>query len=350
MIGKIDFTGVEEFFKISEILERDSDPTEEQWEKLFITPGYKELTKSEFSKEFFIKSFNIAFKPSNKIKLEEAINSSQGISRFLQHYVSVKNNKSKILDKIEELKSTDFQDRIIQYVSKFLPSNKIENYPTISFVVFDNDARGYSIVIMDILFSLCLGETLPLVLAHEYHHYYRNRLLEFDLDSLDSVDVHLVSAVNQIHAEGIADLIDKEQWLKEKIKGTEYEMYAQKYWQYVQQSPEIIKQMNGILIKIANSSDEAEELGKEFERLSPMSGHTLGYFIAKTILDEMGIEAVISDLGNPFMFIRKYNEAVIAKDKMEMSFSQEAMNLLNELERKYITGTVRTGILSLTKN
>ena len=35
-----DFSGIEEFWKIVDILKKDKEPAEEQWQAMFETPGY----------------------------------------------------------------------------------------------------------------------------------------------------------------------------------------------------------------------------------------------------------------------------------------------------------------------
>ena len=66
----VDLSGVERFLEITAILEQDQEPTAEQWDRLFATPGYAVLLKREFSREFFVQRFSLAFKPSKKADLE----------------------------------------------------------------------------------------------------------------------------------------------------------------------------------------------------------------------------------------------------------------------------------------
>jgi ubiquinone/menaquinone biosynthesis C-methylase UbiE len=68
--GNADFSGVERFLALTAILERDQEPSIEQWDRLFSTPGYAVLLKREFRRDFFAGRFRLAFMPSKKTELE----------------------------------------------------------------------------------------------------------------------------------------------------------------------------------------------------------------------------------------------------------------------------------------
>ena len=44
----LDFSGMDEFWKISSTLTKNAEPAKEDWDKLFNTPGYSTLTQSGF--------------------------------------------------------------------------------------------------------------------------------------------------------------------------------------------------------------------------------------------------------------------------------------------------------------
>ncbi len=72
----IDFSGVEKFLELTAMLEKDQEPSLEQWNELFSTPGYDVLITREFRKEFFIERFKSLFSGSTNrlpIKKEERL-------------------------------------------------------------------------------------------------------------------------------------------------------------------------------------------------------------------------------------------------------------------------------------
>ncbi|PID60529.1 MAG: hypothetical protein CR986_03935, partial [Ignavibacteriae bacterium] len=86
------------------ILESDREPSKNEWNKLFKTPGYKVLLATEFSRSFFENSFRLVFKPSEKNNLEEALKSGKNRTH-LNHYIKVRDNKNKIREQQKNIRN-----------------------------------------------------------------------------------------------------------------------------------------------------------------------------------------------------------------------------------------------------
>ncbi len=67
----------------------------------------------------------------------------------------------------------------------------------------------------------------------------------------------------------------------------------------------------------------------------PLSGHPTGFIMANLILEQLGLEALRREVGNPFAFIRHFNRAAEEAGKGELVFSPEALALLSESEREH---------------
>jgi len=89
----LDFSGVEAFWKVGSILSEDKEPEKELWDYLFETPGYAVLTVSEFTPDFFMEKWRVAFKPDYKKEREKALNRGD---RFVEHFVKVWDNKTEL--------------------------------------------------------------------------------------------------------------------------------------------------------------------------------------------------------------------------------------------------------------
>lgn len=334
MMNNFDFSGLIQFLSITALLEKDMEPNSTQWDVLFETPGYKILIESEFKRDFLINCIRTAFKPSEKEKLEHMLNNRQKETRFIEHYVNVKKIRNKIPDFVEKINNCSMGEYIVNKVMEYFPSKDLDKLPMISFLVFDNDARGYTPVVVDIGFAMTVGESLPLLIAHEVHHFYRGKISSINYEEVNKADFNIIWTLNQIHMEGIADQIDKYVLFNEANPLKGMESSTKKYWEYVRQSPSIIKTMDNILSEILNLKDYVE-LSSELIRSVPMSGHPVGFYMAKTIHDEMGKDALIMDIGNPFAFFRRYNEAAKGINVGSPVFSIEAMSVIDRLESKY---------------
>ena len=332
-----DFSGMEQFWKIVSILEKDIEPTAEQWDSLFNTPGYKVLTIQEFSRDFFIKYFSLAFMPSKAEELRIELEKGGIKAEYLKHFVRVKNMKLEIKRQEKKLQSSgSLMADALNYAKEYLPEGMIEDYPLppVSFVIFGNDARGYSPIVVDTLFSIDNGAYLPYLLGHEFHHFYRNKKLTFKFPNEKNADYNIIWTINQIQAEGIADQIDKK-YLIFNGGPFEQEQWAKKYKEYLNASPNIIKEMDELLAEIADSSDNYNKISQKFCELVPMSGHPTGYYMTNLIIEKLGKRALIEQIGNPFAFFRLFNQAAKMKGNDYPIFHKKSINFLSQLEERY---------------
>lgn len=331
---KFDFSGYRQFLNIKETLEQDHEPTTTQWEELFNTPGYKILTKSEFKKEFFVENFMIAYKPSNSEKLNHLLQTSGKQSRFLKHALYVKKNLNKISKHLHDLHtSSRLKIETEKLLSEHLPSNIIKNAqnPTVAFVIFANDARGYTPVVVDIAFSMGYKNYLPYLLAHEFHHFYRNQYATLQLPNEDAADYNLLWVMNQIHLEGMADQIDKEAILLSESALMKDSKRAKQFQQQLKNAPQLMRQMDSLLIEINNAGNRYGILSEEVRTLLPQSGHILGFYMANQIRKQFGKGKLMEEIGNPFHFFRLYQKAA-----KRVKFSSQSMQLLEKLEAQYV--------------
>ena len=336
--SNFDFSGMEQFWKIVSILESDGEPDVEEWNALFDTPGYRVLVEEEFPRDFFIKYFTLAFMPSKENDLKMEMKKGGMAAEFLKHYIRVRNMKKEIKSQERKLmeSSSYILNSAMNLARKYLPSGTVDgcDLPQISFVIFAYDARGYSPIVIDLLFSIDLGAYLPYLLGHELHHFYRNKQLKFRFPKEMSRDRYILWVLNQIQAEGIADLIDKPYLLFNEYGIFNRMKFGKMYKEYLNKSPEIIKKMDDILKKLRCSPEDYDKLNQEFFKIVPMSGHSVGYFMANLIIKKLGKETLIKEMGDPFSFLRLYNEAATMESGYPI-FSKESMDLLYELEEKY---------------
>jgi hypothetical protein len=80
--------------------------------------------------------------------------------------------------------------------------------------------------------------------------------------------------------------------------------------------------------------ERKSELGGKLRDLVPMSGHPTGFFMANVIIDQLGKEILLTEIGNPFAFFRLYN--IAAGKKGVPAFSEDAMAFIGSLEKRYI--------------
>lgn len=327
----IDFSGVEKFLKLTALLEKDQEPTEEQWDDLFATPGYKILLLREFRRDFFIERFKLAFMPSKKEALESKMKQEKGFwAQFLRHYVRAKKQRSLIEEQVARLKALDFMKEALEETREFLPDLPIEEYPPLSFVVFGPDARGYMPVVVDVLYAYDQKDFFISFIAHEFHHYYRN--LHFPY----AQDQSFIWVIDQVQGEGIADQINIGKWFHDKNLYLQYAEKKKGYLDWYAKSPQIIREMGSLFEAAYDHPEKKMEYGQQLKALVPLSGHPTGFYMANLIIEQLGKEILIKDIANPFAFFRLYKQAADKKAGDVATFSEKAIRFIRSLEERYI--------------
>jgi hypothetical protein len=272
--------------------------------------------------------------PSRRDELESAL-TNERLARFLRHYLDVSQRRDELELHLEQLQTTPVVATITRRAETFLPSVKAEESPRVAFVIFANDGRAYEPIVIDLLASVSWD--IESFLAHEFHHWYRNRVLLIDLDRVDDADANLLWTLNQIQAEGIADLIDKRPWVLEGASPPQgAERYAEIYRQNLEATPELLKTLDGLLVQYSGPPETRAAIGAQFRELVPQSGHPTGFYMAALIESRLGPEALTEDVGNPFAFVRAFNEAAARAGRLSLKLSDAAMAVLSDLEQQHL--------------
>lgn len=341
-----DFSGVDQFFKIKKILEQDKHPSEEQWETLFQTPGYRVLIEIEFKRDFFIQYFQMAFMPSRADSLQKELErlaqlreksfNYRWYESALKHYIQIRDHQDSILQFTRKIRDPEMVINARKKAMTLLPSRIPDAFPKIAFLIFGNDARGYDPVVMDIGYVQEYGPHVDLLFAHEIHHYYLDSLWQYDIQKVNKEDESTLWAMGQIYKEGIADQIDKTQAYFTEPVAPAKQKRADRFRREVDNTPQVIAQLDRILQQMVDSPTDRLKHGREFARQVPWSGHPTGYFMARAILNRWGPSMLIRDAGNPFGFFQRYQGAAQQSEGALPRFSARAIDMIRLLEKKYI--------------
>ena len=324
-----EFSGVEKFWDIVKTFERNEEPTPLDWKILFSTPGYKVLTRGEFTQKFFKDNFRLVFKPKKKKELEKALKSGKNRSHLL-HYIKVRDNKNKVKDQVKKLKTDFYNNRVMKKAFQYLPRKKIYGFPPVSFVIFENNGRGSSPIVVDL--AATMEWDFMSFLSHEYHHWYRNKQLKYSENKISNEDRSIITALSLIEAEGIADMVDKKDWYTKPSNSVSD--YARRYISDVKRTPEIIKIMNDSFEKLSKSNNS--QIGRKVLNSLPQRGHTTGYYMARMILEKFSNKDLAECVGNPFDFILLYNKSALKSGGKYPTFSNQAIEYINSLKKKYL--------------
>ncbi len=309
-----EFGGMSAFWRIVDVLQVDKEPPKHQWDELLDSPGYVALS-SEFKPNFFKEKYRLAYKPSSEAARKKAV--SRG-DWYVKHYVDVAERREELEAWLTNLgEREDFIEGPVSKAGEWLPSD-VEGSPIVAFAVFDMDSRGYETVVIDPLFAVSLGADFGDLLAHELFHNVARRFYVYDTEKVETNDGDIMWVLRQLNEEGIADQI--------------FTLAYPSRDEHVADSPLVIQEMDRLIRRIAINEDVGE-LSKMLRMTPPKAGHPTGHYIAKNIIEVLGKERLLETIGDPFCFIRAYDEA--AKRRGLKSFSQETLGYIDGLAMKY---------------
>lgn len=326
----IDFSAVDEFWRIGAVLSKDVEPSDAQWHALLTAPGYR---RAQIALGNVIRDdLRLAFKPSLRAQFDSLTNLADDRASRLTHLARAASLQPQLAAFRDSLSRSDFVREAVRTTAKFLPpgATNAGDPPLVAFALFRYD--GYSVgpgVVIDLLKAY--ESNVVLFLAHEFHHTYLHRA---NGPALPSARNHraLREALEQLRSEGIADLIDKPHPLSSTSPARA--AYVKRYDEEYARTPAVLRELDSLLAAAARDSALIESIGKRARVLLWNSGHAHGAYMAREILTTFGVDSLFPGVANPAAFLRTF-AAAAEKRGHPRPWSSEAMSLIESLERKY---------------
>ena len=339
--------GIRAFWKLHETWTADGIVTQPEWEALFQQPGYKQIDAVERRSSWMQPIFELALRPSQDQAAKQRIAKGDMIGRLLIPYMQqLRSRRERISGLSESLKKRGIVQKAINAARKYLPTAEM-NFtvvPPVCLVIIDGDSKALDDAIVVDAATLSFLEAPELLIGHELHHYFRRLVDRVPLASVAEQDRAFVTLLVTLEEEGIADLVDKRDFVlsQSELNNNEKEspllvwMWGT-YMEIFKEVASLIRDLDAGLCSVADdaakSSDEGKRLSK---RLLRLSGRPVGMFMANVIDVEFGADRVKSLVRNPFAFIRTYAEAASKKPTTLPQISAKALSVVTKWEREYL--------------
>ena len=332
----LDFTGVDQFWHVVDILAKDTEPTEQQWQALLSTPGYRlaQIALGTVVQE----DLEVAFRPSRRAAFDSLTALPNDRASRLKHLARAPSQRKQLDAFRDSLSRSAPITEAIRTAQRFLPPGATSEGqpPLVAFAVFRDD--GYSLgpgVIVDLIHAY--ESKLVLFLAHEFHHAYLIRAQEKTMPDRtgqpDTPDEFpLRSAIQGMRNEGLADLIDKPYPLTSTnpVRAA----YVTRYNDEYAKTPATLHQIDSLLAVIASDSTQMSPAGQRVRTLLWSNGHASGAYIARTIYERFGVDSLFPAITSPVAMLRTYSAVEKARGH-PAPFSPPAWRVLDAFERKY---------------
>lgn len=334
-----DLSALDAFWPVVEILQQDLDPPAELWDALFDAPAYHVLVEEDMTPVYFERMLNLVYRPSLRSQRDAALADPQS-QAAVGHFVETWERRSSVDRAARDLARRGVSEDLLASLRALLPAELPAGHPTVALVVWANAGRGGDPILVDPL-SISYWD-VPGYIAHELHHWYRDQLLDYTRSAVEEADRPLLTWLEALQAEGIADQIDKHAWIEGTVRvDPARASYLERYRHALQHvNDSVVGLDTGLSAWLAGTNAaEKRAAGLDLAEVLPLGAHPLGYFMTRTILGAFGRERLVAIVGNPFAFARLYDAAARTGGSAR-PLSDEAMAALDALEKKYV-GTGR---------
>jgi hypothetical protein len=332
----LDFTAVDQFWRIVDELKKDTEPSEAQWQAYLNTPGSRmaQIAIGTVVKE----DLELAFKPSQRAMFDSLTKLTNDRATRLTHLIRAASMRPQLMAYRDSLTRTAPIAAAVKTAARYLPpgATNTGDPPLVAFAIFRND--GYSLgpgVVVDLLNAY--EADLVLFLAHEFHHTYTGRVQEAALGrpmdyDFKAPDFQLRMAFAAIRNEGIADLVDKPYPLSwpNPVRAT----YVKRYNEEYAKTRETLQQVDSLLQAVADDSTQFVAAGQRARTLLWSNSHANGAYVARTVYEQFGVDSLYPGISNPAALLRTYVAAERARGNPS-PFTPKGWSVIEQFERRY---------------
>jgi hypothetical protein len=322
---------------IARLLLDNKNVSDEDWEKLFNSEGYKNYliySNSLAQKNSIKDALETVFDPDKQHELDSLLSLPVVMDKNFYRLTLIRNfnQLKRNLDKAEEFIQEDFNSLISagdSLARLFLPSAMLDSLPRLydcHFILSDPDAKVMEdAIVFDLNMAVEKGkDELIKIIAHEFHHNYRKL-------TTPSYTHPLMVEINKLHQEGVADLIDKDQ---PPIKEALYpKTFIDAYNLSFAETPKKLNLLDSITQKFLAQQMDTLAYYSQLENFFAFGGHPNGFYMALETAKNKGPQVLIDSYNDPVKFIRIYNDVAKSSTGNHV-FSPEFINYLIQLEER----------------
>ncbi|MBN1940310.1 MAG: hypothetical protein JW843_12045 [Candidatus Aminicenantes bacterium] len=336
--GGFDSSAVEAFWKLADTLAKGNEPSPVDWAALTSHPAYAELARHEgrtYEPDILKDRMEMVFNPTRAEELQEKL--KQRSDRMASHFADLKTKRASLEAFVRSLGGPAWADRLIADIRPYLPPDAAEAVlaPLFSPVYFSPDLRyGYRLFIFDPAY----GADQPASI--EYHarlfalRYFREARPAYHPERLKVKHAGAMDLLETLETQGFMEnifpknsIFDADQKRKESDKKA--------FEAGLADAPSAIARLDRKMAEVEATPEDTDAWLRLSTADLVLQGRPLGFFMARAIADRLGKVRLSAVLGDPFAFVRLYNEAAARSSGSLPRFSEDALRLIGRLEQEY---------------
>lgn len=252
--------------------------------------------------------------------------------RILKDCEDIRSKLSKIEPLYKSLlkRERSIIDQSASLANRYLPTEATVTDPLVVLLPTGRDGRVIDgIVYLDprLILELSLDELIRL-LAHEFHHVGRGQIRHFSARAKPDFEAYVVSCMESLEVEGIADLVSEITEFKafDSIREKRRVIF-ENYARYLEEHQEAVVEGHS---EASERTLSMKKISNAFYKEGQM--HPVGHRMATEIQRELGKDELVTCVGNPFDFLRCYQ--ITAQRRGLFVFDEQYISIMNALEKK----------------
>lgn len=334
---KIDNSAFSIFWEIADTLSTDKNPSSRLWEKFANHPAYVQIEKSGNRVTYLKKILPVVFKPSHSEKLKRVIEGEESLTRyFVKHLQSIKIRREELdtylkPDKIDSYKESFV--RALDYLPDDIEKDDIDL--TIYIALFEDNGFGGKVITVDLLHLMNgTDEENMDFLGHEFHHALRKQSNNHKIfEPKDTIYYPIIEALNKLPLEGVASMVDKTKYWDDAYLSNAPSLSIVQQ-ESIAEFQDLVKNANTNLVQIdiiLSGNLTNEEKGMQIFKNLLWGGHSVGFYMARSIEKEFGKEELIEVQYSCIDFILTYQKSS-QKNNALYTFSNKTIKFLESVK------------------
>lgn len=338
---KMDFTSIDEFFKITRLLEQGDDISEEQWRKFENTRGYRAFAERDdkFLIQTIESSMQLAFgkngnNEGNTVPLDEPISDSPTLEgMILTNYLDIKQNYADLKSFRENYDFNALHTNAIRRLSTFLETS-IEpdfQFKPIYFVFITPDGQDREDALyidLNMVYKLSEDARVDFI-AHEFFHNIRRLFENHNFNHKNDLNFML----DMIQNEGIADQIDKSRGYDYYFSVVNKSSISETMIQLYYQAETDLEKIHNIILEYAEDKLSEDEMVDKLLEVYKYNGHAIGFYMSSQIVKAGLKKEMIKNFYNPYKFYELYN--IAAKTNGTFALTDEFLDFVRKRSVEY---------------
>jgi len=342
----MDFTSIDEFFKISCLIKQGKDISVEQWQQFEQSRGYKDFAERE--NKFLIQTIKASIQtafgnnPENERSRimnlpEEEISGNEALMMeklILINYLDIKQNYANLKVFRDNYDFNSLHTKAVQRLSTFLktPIDTTVQFKPIYFLFLSSDGKDAEDALyidLNLIYNMTEQQRVDFI-AHEFFHNYRRYFENHDFNYKNDLNFML----DMIQNEGIADQIDKSEgydyYFSEVCKSPVSQIMIQLY----NQAETDLEKIHNIVVSYSVSQISEDGMIDKLLEVYRFNGHAIGFYMSSQIIKAGYEDDMVKNFYNPYKFYTLYNLA--AKKNGTFLLGNEFMEFMrNRTEKHY---------------